>query len=86
MVSRRNFLIGGAAVPFLSYLELAETAFAATPKDILVVAQQLDNMTSLDPHEGFEAVGGEMMSNMYQKLVRANSDNPNEVDPVIAAS
>ncbi|MEB2843949.1 ABC transporter substrate-binding protein [Endobacterium cereale] len=86
MVSRRNFLIGGAAVPFLSYLELAETAFAATPKDILVVAQQLDNMTSLDPHEGFEAVGGEMISNMYQKLVRANSDNPNEVTPVIAAS
>src|SRR6218665_956826 len=86
MVSRRNFLIGGAALPFLSYLELAETAFAATPKDILVVAQQLDNMTSLDPHEGFEAVGGEMISNMYQKLVRANNDNPNEVQPVIAAS
>jgi peptide/nickel transport system substrate-binding protein len=86
MVSRRNFLIGGAALPFLSYIDLATTAFAATPKDILVVAQQLDNMTSLDPHEGFEAVGGEMISNMYQKLVRANSDNPNEVDPVVAAS
>jgi peptide/nickel transport system substrate-binding protein len=86
MVSRRNFLIGGAALPFLSYIDLAETAFAATPKDILVVAQQLDNMTSLDPHEGFEAVGGEMISNMYQKLVRANSDKPDEVDPVIAAS
>ncbi|MBO0140178.1 ABC transporter substrate-binding protein [Agrobacterium sp. Ap1] len=86
MVSRRNFLIGGAALPFLSYINLADTVFAATPKDILVVAQQLDNMTSLDPHEGFEAVGGEMISNMYEKLVRANSDNPNEVLPVIAAS
>ncbi|CDN48121.1 ABC transporter substrate-binding protein [Neorhizobium galegae] len=86
MVSRRNFLIGGAALPFLSYLELADTAFAATPKDILVVAQQLDNMTSLDPHEGFEAVGGEMISNMYQKLVRANNDNPDQVVPVVAAS
>lgn len=86
MVSRRNFLIGGAALPFLSYVELAGTAFAATPKDILVVAQQLDNMTSLDPHEGFEAVGGEVMSNMYQKLVKANSDNPDQVLPVVAAS
>ncbi|MBT9371668.1 ABC transporter substrate-binding protein [Rhizobium sp. CSW-27] len=86
MVSRRQFLIGGAAVPFLSYLDLATTAFADTPKDILVVAQQLDNMTSLDPHESFEAVGGEVISNMYQKLVRANAEDPSKVDPVLAAS
>ncbi|AYM82033.1 MULTISPECIES: ABC transporter substrate-binding protein [Rhizobium/Agrobacterium group] len=84
MISRRNLLIAGAAVPFLSYAHIP--AFAATPKDILVVAQQLDNMTSLDPHEGFEAVGGEIMSNMYQKLVRANREDSTKVDPVIAKS
>ncbi len=38
MISRRNLLIAGAAVPFLSYAHIP--AFAATPKDILVVAQQ----------------------------------------------
>lgn len=84
MISRRNLLIAGAAVPFLSYARIP--AFAATPKDILVVAQQLDNMTSLDPHEGFEAVGGEIISNMYQKLVRANREDSTKVDPVIAKS
>lgn len=86
MVSRRQFLIGGAALPFLSYLDLASTALADTPKDVLVVAQQLDNMTSLDPHESFEAVGGEVISNMYQKLVRANAEDPSKIDPVLAAS
>jgi peptide/nickel transport system substrate-binding protein len=84
MISRRNLLIGGAAIPFLSYASLP--AFAATPKDILVVAQQLDNMTSLDPHEGFEAVGAEVISNMYQKLIRANVDDATKVDPVVAKS
>ncbi|MDS7597942.1 ABC transporter substrate-binding protein [Agrobacterium tumefaciens] len=83
MISRRNLLIAGAAVPFLSYARLS---FADTPKDILVVAQQLDNMTSLDPHEGFEAVGGEIISNMYQKLVRANREDSTKVDPVIASA
>jgi len=86
MVSRRQFLIGSGTLPFLSYLDLAQTAFAATPKDVLVVAQQLDNMTSLDPHESFEAVGGEVISNMYQKLVRPNTDDPSKVDPVLAQS
>ncbi|WP_412066170.1 ABC transporter substrate-binding protein [Rhizobium sp. SYY.PMSO] len=86
MVSRRQFLIGSATLPFLSYLDLAQSAFAATPKDILVVAQQLDNMTSLDPHESFEAVGGEVISNMYQKLVHPNTDDPSKVDPALAAS
>lgn len=78
MFTRRNFLAGSAAIPFLSYATLLD-AFADTPKDMLVVAQQLDNMTSLDPHEGFEGVGSEMGSNIYQRLVRANPDKPTEL-------
>ncbi|OOG69030.1 peptide ABC transporter substrate-binding protein [Sinorhizobium sp. A49] len=85
MISRRNLLIGGAAVPFLSYVSLVP-AFAETPKDILVVAQQLDNMTSLDPHESFEAVGSEICGNIYQKLVHPNLDDANKVDPTLAES
>src|SRR5690606_8056605 len=54
--------------------------------DILVVAQQLDNMTSLDPHESFEAVGSEVCNNMYQRLVRPSYENPDQVEGGVASS
>ncbi|MBQ9354028.1 ABC transporter substrate-binding protein [Phyllobacterium sp.] len=85
MISRRNLLIGGAAIPFLSYVNLTQ-AFADTPKDILVVAQQIDNMTSLDPHESFEAVGSEIAGNIYHKLVHPNLENADQVDGGLAES
>lgn len=85
MFNRRTFLVGSAAIPFFSYVTLLD-AFADTPKDVLVVAQQLDNMTSLDPHEGFEGVGSEMGANIYQRLVRANPDKPTQLDGDLAES
>ncbi|AGT11275.1 ABC transporter substrate-binding protein [Paracoccus aminophilus] len=85
MLSRRHFLAGAAAFPALSYLSLG-TAFAANPKTVLVVAQQLDNMTSLDPHESFEAIGSEICGNMYHKLVMPNYEDANKVEPQIAES
>lgn len=85
MISRRQLIAGAAAFPALSYLSLSQ-AFAATPKTVLVVAQQLDNMTSLDPHESFEAVGSEICGNIYHKLVHPNSENPDQVDAKVAES
>ncbi|WP_374292916.1 ABC transporter substrate-binding protein [Paenirhodobacter enshiensis] len=85
MLTRRHFLAASAAVSSISCMSLSE-AIAATPKTVLVVAQQLDNMTSLDPHESFEALGGEIIGNMYQQLVTPNRENPDEVLPQIAES
>lgn len=85
MVTRRRFLAGCATVPFLSYLNL-NTAFAATPASMLVMAMQLDNMTSLDPQESFEGIGSEICGNLYQRLVSPNPDKPSEVQGALAAS
>ncbi|PWJ86182.1 peptide/nickel transport system substrate-binding protein [Pseudaminobacter salicylatoxidans] len=85
MISRRGFLVGSAAVPFLSYASIIPT-LAAGRQDILVVAQQLDNMTSLDPHESFEAVGSEVCSNMYQRLVHPAFDDPEKIEGGVANS
>lgn len=85
MLSRRHFLALSAAFPTVSYLSMTP-ALAATPKDILVIAQQLDNMTSLDPHESFEAVGSEICGNMYQQLVIPSYGDPDVVDPQVAES
>ncbi|MEE9906585.1 hypothetical protein LWV33_02505 [Brucella intermedia] len=85
MISRRGFLAGAAAVPFLSYASILP-AIGAGRQDILVVAQQLDNMTSLDPHESFEAVGSEICNNMYQRLVHPSLSNPDQVEGGVAVS
>ncbi|SLM61310.1 Dipeptide-binding ABC transporter, periplasmic substrate-binding component (TC 3.A.1.5.2) [Dickeya aquatica] len=85
MVTRRRFLAGCATVPLLSWLGL-NTAFADTPPSVLVMAMQLDNMTSLDPQEAFEAVGTEIIGNLYQRLVMPNPANPQQVMGSLAAS
>lgn len=85
MVTRRRFLAGCTAVPFLSYLNL-NNAFAATPPSMLVMAMQLDNITSLDPHESFEATGGQICGNLYQKLVMADPQHADKVIGQLAKS
>ena len=47
---------------------LAE-ALAATPSDVLVIANRIDDMTSLDPAESYEFSGADVIRNVYQKLV-----------------
>jgi peptide/nickel transport system substrate-binding protein len=85
MIDRRTFLAGIAAAPVLDIAGIA-AVYADTPRDVLVVALQIDNVTSLDPHEGFEAVAGEIDSALYQKLVQADIDDPNRVAGELASS
>jgi len=84
-MDRRSFLAMASAASFFSYDALSR-ASAATPGNVLVVAQQLDNVTSLDPHESFEAVAAEIAGNMYQKLVRPNPEKPEELYGDLAES
>ncbi len=48
---------------------ISVTAQAATPADTLVVARNIDDVTSLDPAENFESVGGETLNNLYTRIV-----------------
>lgn len=84
MLNRRTFLAASAAFPAVSYLSLSKAM--AAPADVLVVAQQLDNMTSLDPHESFEAVGSEICGNIYQQLVQPSLTDPDTVESDVATS
>ena len=72
---RRAFLAAASAASLFSYDALT-AAFAETPKTILVVAQQLDNVTSLDPQESFEVTAAEISTNVYQKLLRPDPEKP----------
>lgn len=42
---------------------------AATPANMLVIANRLDDMTTLDPAESFEFAGSDVSRNVYGKLV-----------------
>ncbi len=42
---------------------------AATPADMLVIANRIDDITTVDPAEIFEFAGGDMARNIYDRLV-----------------
>ncbi|KJV05746.1 ABC transporter substrate-binding protein, partial [Elstera litoralis] len=44
-------------------------ANAATPKDTVVMAKQIDDIISLDPAESFEFSGSEAVGNIYDRLL-----------------
>ncbi len=45
------------------------TGFAETPADMLVIANRIDDITTLDPAESFEFAGSDVIRNVYGKLV-----------------
>ncbi|RQO62714.1 ABC transporter substrate-binding protein [Variovorax sp. KBW07] len=62
------------------------SALAATPKDTLVVAKNIDDIVSLDPAEAFEFSGGEVVANIYEPLVRYDPKDPTRLKPALAAT
>ena len=65
-------------IPSLLALTLAGafTAQAATPKDTLVIAQSTDDADSFDPAKGFELTSVQAFTNIYQRLVQSDPQNP----------
>jgi len=60
-------------------LAAAAPAFAATPRDTLVVALAFDDIISLDPAEAFEISAGELMGNGYERLLRYDVNAPSRL-------
>ncbi len=61
-------LLSGAAIG----LAVGVTSFAAyaeTPANMLVIANRIDDITTLDPAQSFEFAGSDVIRNVYGKLV-----------------
>ena len=71
MLTRRALLAATAASPLL-----ATRAGADTPRSLVVMAMQIDDVISLDPGESYEFTDNEVCGNVYRKLVL-----PDEADP-----
>lgn len=67
---RRPFatLTGWLAAAFAALL-LGAPAQAETPKDTFVMAKDIGDIITLDPAEVFEFSGGEMIANLYDRLM-----------------
>ncbi|SHO56540.1 ABC transporter substrate-binding protein [Vibrio quintilis] len=74
------------AVSLMIGLGAATPSLAKTPDNTLVVAQSLDDVTSLDPAQGFELSSVQSFNNLYQRLVQSNPDNPTELKPTLVES
>jgi peptide/nickel transport system substrate-binding protein len=62
------------------------SAGAQTPKDTVVMAKQIDDIISLDPAESFEFSGGEVVANVYDKLIDVDIANGNKLAGDLATS
>src|SRR5258707_10835568 len=69
------------AAPFIG-----RHAAAQTPARALVIAKNIDDIISLDPAQTFEFTGGEIVANLYDRLVQVDVENPAQLQPGLAES
>ena len=83
MIRRRTFVSSLLAAPAIWSVR---DAFAQTPRDTLVMAAQIDDIISLDPHESFEYKGNETTTNIYEKLLTTPNESPQRIVGELAES
>jgi len=68
----RVFRAGAVAVALAGCVALGQSAIAATPPGVLVVAQSIDDAVSFDPAEGYELTTVQTFNNVYHRLVQTS--------------
>ncbi|SDD67879.1 peptide/nickel transport system substrate-binding protein [Paracoccus isoporae] len=58
-----------------SAVALPLTAGADTPDNALVVAQNIDDIVAIDPAQAYEFTSGELVTNLYDRLVQYDADD-----------
>jgi len=81
---RRQFLMSTAIAA--AVLAAPFAASAATPKDQLVIGQNLSAMRGLDPNELNQLEAAEVVANLYERLVVLPADNITTPTPGVAES
>jgi peptide/nickel transport system substrate-binding protein len=63
----------------LTLMTLPLAARAETPADTLVVAQNIDDIVSIDPGEAYEFSSGEYVTQTYDRLVQYDAPDPKKL-------
>jgi peptide/nickel transport system substrate-binding protein len=83
MLKRRALMASTAALP----LTLAiPAALAATPKDTVVLASQIDDVITCDPGEAYEISAQIFLSSVYDRLVRYEAEDMTKLVGGVAES
>ena len=67
-------------------LPMAAGASAATPDNALVVAQNIDDIVAIDPAQAYEFTSGELVTNVYDRLVQYDAEDPTVLADGLAES
>jgi peptide/nickel transport system substrate-binding protein len=78
--------IGCLAAAALLTGALAPAAHAATPAEALVIAKNIDDIISLDPAEVFELSGGEMINQLYDRIMAYEAEDTTKLVGGVAES
>ncbi len=78
--------VGAIAVASLMLGTAPAALFAETPADTLVIADAIDDIVSLDPHEAYEFSGLDVVNNVYDGLIELDPTKPGELVPGLAES
>ncbi len=65
-------------------LPMAPAALADTPPDLLVVAQNIDDIVAIDPAQAYEFTSGELVTNIYDRLIQYDAEDPTVLAPGLA--
>lgn len=63
---------------------IATPLVAATPPGVLVVAQNIDDIVAIDPAQAYEFSSGELVTNVYDRLVQYDAEDPTVLSAGIA--
>ena len=83
MLKRRALMASSAALPLTSVIP---AAWAATPKDTVVFASQIDDLITFDPGECYEISAQIINSDIYDRLVRYEAEDMTKLVGGVAES
>jgi peptide/nickel transport system substrate-binding protein len=82
MLTRRTLLAASAATAAAP--TAVSSAWGATPKGVIVMARQIDDVITFDPAESYEFTDNECCANIYRRLVSPDHADNTKVDGDLA--
>ena len=74
------------AASALALMAGATTLEAKSPPNVLVVAKNIDDIVSLDPAQAYEFTSGEIVANIYDRLIEYDPTDIEKIAPGLAES
>lgn len=82
----RRFAFAAAFTIAAAFAVPTGSALAETPADTLIVAKNIDDIITLDPAEVFEFSGGEVIANVYDRVMQFEPEDLGTLVPGVAES